>query len=162
MISNNTTLLSDLKDIFIDSAYQSIESLFGKKCDHHTDWEIVDQLNGNFDLTVTLCSASNEFQSILAVGINADSLNAFVGESADAFETHDILGEFANVYCAVLADNTQFSSRFGILIQSIPILYSKGQQFLPFISGVQGRVNIDNNWMYIGYAIQKNNRRKPL
>jgi hypothetical protein len=160
MTSNSTALLTDLKDTFIDCAYEGIESLFGKKCDHNSDWEAVDHLSGNFDLIVTLGSASNDYQSILAVGINTTSINAFVGESADEIETHDIFGEFANVYCALLGDKPKFNSRFGILIQSIPILYSKGQQFLPFIAGVQGKVTIGNDWVYIGYAIQKNLRRK--
>jgi len=159
MISNSTVLLTDLKETFIDCAFEGVESLFGKKCNNHANWEIVDQLNGNFDLIVTLGSASNEYQSILAVGVDTKCIKSFLGESIDEFETHDAFGEFANVYCALLGDKPLFNSRFGTLIQSIPILYSKGQQFLPFIAGVQGRVNIDNDWIYIGYTIQKNIKR---
>ncbi len=144
-----------MTDVFLETAIGCVDAFFGKQCERSTDWEVVERLDGRFDLILTMGSANNIYQGILAVGIDRASIPAFVGEKVTEFEAKDIFGEFANNYCAMLMDKALFNARFGILHQSLPVLYSNGQPFLPFISGVQGRVYIGSSWMYIGFAIQK-------
>jgi hypothetical protein len=65
-----------------------------------------------------------------------------------------VFGELANTYCAMLMDRDEFTTHFGILNQTVPVLYTKGIPFLPFISGVQGTVTINGKDIYIGFAIR--------
>ena len=68
----------------------------------------------------------------------------------------DILGEFINTYSGMIADRKEFTDEFGILTQAVPILYTDGQSYLPFIWGIQGYIYIGKHWIYIGYTIRKN------
>ena len=155
-LSNATLSLVSMTGVFLDTAIECVEAFFTRRCERSTEWDVVERLSGQFDLILTIGCANKIHQGILAVGINRDSIPAFVGEEVSEFEARDIFGEFANNYCAMLMDRPQFNARFGILHQSLPVLYTNGQPFLPFISGVQGKVFIEESWMYIGFAVQKN------
>jgi hypothetical protein len=99
-------------------------------------------------------AANKKHQAILAIGINKPSFAEFAGKESDESEIYDIFGEFANSYYALLIDNHEFRNSYGILNQSLPMLYLKGQHFLPFISGVQGEIFIGDKWLSIGFAIK--------
>ncbi|KMQ49924.1 hypothetical protein CHISP_3138 [Chitinispirillum alkaliphilum] len=155
-LSNSTIALLNLTDIFKQSAVNCVEAFFGISCQETQDWAVVEQLCEQSDLTLIVGSASEEYQAILAIGINQDAIESFVGEKVDFNEARDIFGEFANVYSGMLMDEADFNSIFGYLNQSVPVLYSEGTPFLPFVSGVQGKVLVDDGkWMYIGFAIKK-------
>ena len=155
-LSNTTLSLVSMTGIFLETAIECVDAFFNRKCENAIDWDVVERLEGQFDLILTIGCANQNYQGILAIGLEKASVPAFVGGDISEFESRDIFGEFANTYCAMLMDRPQFNSRFGILHQSLPVLYSNGQPFLPFISGIQGRVYVDGKWMYIGFAIQKN------
>ena len=154
-LSNTTLSLVSMTGIFLDTAIDCVEAFFGKHCEKTAEWDVVERLDGQFDLILTIGSANKVYQGILAIGIDRSAIPAFVGENVTEFEARDIFGEFANNYCAMLMDKAQFNARFGILHQSLPVLYSNGQPFLPFISGVQGKVFIGSSWLYLGFAIQR-------
>ena len=154
-LSNATLSLVSMTGVFLDTAIECVEAVFSRRCEHSAEWDVVGRLSGQFDLILTIGCANKSYQGILAVGIDRESIHSFVGEDVSDFEARDIFGEFANNYCAMLMDRPQFNARFGILHQSLPVLYSNGQPFLPFISGVQGKVFIGTRWMYIGFAVQK-------
>jgi hypothetical protein len=149
--------LTELSSVFSGSAIQCMKDMFGQECEIHMPWEVVEQLQGQFDRILTMGSANEKFSAITCAGIQYDSLDAFVGEENVSTEyTADILGEFVNTYSALLADNELFRNHFGILIQGVPVLYTDGHSFLPFIWGIQGYLYIQDHWMYLGYTIRRN------
>jgi hypothetical protein len=90
-------------------------------------------------------------------GIQYSSLHAFTGDSnLNSATAADILGEFVNTYVGMIAEHNEFTAKFGVLTQALPILFTNGQSYLPFIWGIQGYVYIDHHWIYIGYTIRKN------
>jgi hypothetical protein len=56
----------------------------------------------------------------------------------------------------MLADNDAFRVNFGTLEQAVPVLYTNGHSYLPFIWGIQGYIYIGIHWVYIGYSIREN------
>ncbi len=148
--------LVSMPGVFLETALACVTAFFGRPCDRSGEWGVVDRLDSSFDLIITIGCANKAYQGILAVGIDHASMAHFVGETVTVFEARDIFGEFANNYCAMLMDQPQFNARFGILHQSLPVLYSNGQPFLPFISGIQGTVLLGSGSIHIGFAVQKN------
>jgi hypothetical protein len=151
-------ILTELSPVFSDCAISCIRDMFGsKECEIHMPWEVVEQLQGQFDRILTMGSANENFSAITCAGIQYDSLDAFVNQENVSTEyAADILGEFVNTYCAYLADNETFKNYFGVPVQGVPVLYTDGHSFLPFIWGIQGYLYIGSHWMYLGYTIRRN------
>lgn len=150
-------MLVKLTGIYSDTAVECIEGFFGKACEVRMPWEVVDQMQCKFDLILTIGSSNEKHSALMYVGIQEESLAAFTGMDEITYETaSDVLGEFVNTYSGMINDKKEFSNEFGILTQAVPVLYTNGQSYLPFIWGVQGYVYIDNHWIYIGYTIQRN------
>ncbi|HLV33304.1 MAG TPA: hypothetical protein VKY57_17180 [Chitinispirillaceae bacterium] len=153
MSCTKNLLLPDLTSAFSKTAVICVKDFLGKPAVIHENWDVVDRLVTHYDYILTMGGASQNFQSILAIGVSKDF--SYIFGVKDKTEFIDILGEFANTYWALLMDDHVFTKHFGILNQSIPVVYSNGTPFLPFISGVQGKVYIENEFIFLGYAIQK-------
>jgi len=153
MSCTKNLLLPELNSVFSKTAVRCVNDFLGKPAAIHENWCVVDRLVTHYDYILTMGGASQNFQSILAIGVSKDFSEIF--GVMDKSEFVDILGEFANTYWALLMDDHVFTKHFGILNQSIPVVYSNGTPFLPFISGVQGKVYIENEFIFLGYAIQK-------
>lgn len=155
---NQKLSLNDVSDIFSTTLIECARALLGISCEIREPWKFVPRLEAEFENVVIMGSASDLFQAILAIGMNDSSVEGFFGKLVDKNEFFDIFGEVANNFYAMIMDNREFHSQFGILNQSIPVMYSKGIPFLPFISGIQGRIYSNNQFVYFGFVIQK--RRK--
>jgi hypothetical protein len=154
---NIRRVLITMADVFSSCAVECAYALFNEKCEIHMPWEVVEQLQGQFDNLLTMGSGSEKFSALTCAGIQYDSLNAFLHkEDVNREYAADALGEFVNSYCGLLADNDKFRKHFGTHIQAVPILYTDGHSFLPFIWGVQGYLYIKEHWIYIGYTIREN------
>jgi len=151
-----STLL-ELKDVFSQTAVDCVDVFFQKKCTIHMPWELVEQLQAKFDKILIIGSSNAKYSALMCAGIQNDSLDAFVGnENTGTEEAFDMLGEFTNNYIAMLTDNQQFLNHFGALAQGVPMLFTNGQSFLPFIWGIQGYLYIGPHWIYISYTIREN------
>jgi len=143
--------------VFCETAMETVRVLLQKKCVVHLPWEVVEQLQGQFDRILTMGSSSSSYSAITCIGVQKDSLDALLGAESTAIEeAADILGEIANTYCGMLADNPAFCGAFGPLTQAVPALYLDGNSFLPFIWGVQGYLYFGDHWVYFGYSIRNN------
>jgi hypothetical protein len=150
--------LNDVSSIFSSTSIECARALLGIRCELKEPWKFVPRLDAEFENVVIMGSASDQYQAILAIGMNDSSVEGFFGKLVDKNEFFDIFGEVANNFCAMIMDNYEFYRQFGILNQSIPVLYSNGMPFLPYISGIEGRIYSNNQFAYFGFAIQK--RRK--
>ena len=151
------TVLEELGDVFSQAAIESVNGFFGKNATIHLPWQVVEQLQANFDMILTMGSSNDRYSALTVAGIQHDSLSAFIEQDeVSQEEALDILGEFVNTYIAILADQQQFCNQFGTLTQAVPILYTDGQSLLPFIWGVQGYVYVDKHWIYLGYTVREN------
>ena len=149
--------LSQLASVFSQTAVDCVDAFFSKKSELHLSWEVVDQLQSKFDLILTIGSSNEQHSALMYAGIQYESLAAFTDTEAMPSETAaDLLGEFINTYSGMIADHEEFTEKFGILTQALPVLYTDGQSYLPFIWGIQGYVYIKHHWIYIGYTIRKN------
>ncbi len=156
-IKNVRQILESMCDLFAECAIECVDAMFGKESELKMPWQVVEQLQAQFDRLLTMGSGNEEFSALTCAGIQYDSLDAFVEEENISTEyAADILGEFVNNYCGLLSSKDVFKDNFGQHIQAVPILYSDGQSFLPFIWGVQGYIYIGDHWMYIGYTIRDN------
>jgi hypothetical protein len=154
MVQNN---LTDLSPVFSQTAIECVKGMFGKSCEIKMPWEVVAQLQGQFDRILAMGSSSKRFRAITSAGIQDDSLCAFLGqENVSADYASDVLGEFVNTYTGMLSDNEKFRECFGTLEQAVPVLYTNGHSYLPFIWGIQGYIYIGIHWVYIGYSIREN------
>jgi len=150
-------ILLGMTDTFAETAVECVEAFFGKKSELHLPWEVVDQLQCKFDLILTIGSSNAKHSALMYAGIQEESLAAFANiDSVTSEAAADILGEFVNTYSGMITDKRSFSNEFGVLTQALPVLYTDGQSYLPFIWGVQGYVYIGKHWIYIGYTIRKN------
>lgn len=149
-----------LSPVFSKTAVDCVSAFFGKEATIKMPWEIVEQLQCQFDKILTMGSACKDYSAITVAGIQNDSLSAFIDEEnvSNAYAT-DILGEFVNTYLGMLADNEDFNKNFGYLAQAVPILYTDGNSYLPFIWGIQGYLYIDSHWIYMGYSIRENTQK---
>jgi protein-tyrosine-phosphatase len=149
------TKLGTLSDLFSQRAIQCMSDMFGHKCEIHMPWEVVEQLQAQFDRILTMGSSNAEYTAITCAGIQYDSMNAFAGQENVSNEmAADILGEITNTYNALLVDSEKFRNTFGVLIQGVPVLYTDGHSFLPFIWGIQGYLYLGEHWMYMGFSIR--------
>jgi hypothetical protein len=149
--------LMQLSPVFSNTAVDCVKGMFGKSCEIKMPWEVVEQLQGQFDRILTMGSSSRRFRAITCSGIQDDSLCAFLDqELVSTAYASDILGEFVNTYTGMLADNHEFEELFGTLEQAVPVLYTNGHSYLPFIWGIQGYIYIGIHWVYVGYSIREN------
>lgn len=155
---NQKLSLKDVSDIFSSISIECVRALLGISCEIKTPWKFVPRLQAEFENVVIMGSANDRFQAILAIGMDDFSVEGFFGKLVDKNEFFDIFGEVANNFCAMILDNHEFYSQFGVLNQSLPVLYSKGIPFLPFISGIEGRIYSNNQFAYFGFAIQKRHK----
>jgi hypothetical protein len=151
------TTLTQLASVFSQTAVECVDAFFSKKSELHFPWEVVDQLQSKFDLILTIGSSNQQHSALMYAGIQYESLAAFTDTETMSSETAaDLLGEFVNTYSGMIADHEEFTEKFGILTQALPMLYTDGQSYLPFIWGIQGNIYIRQHWIYIGYTIRKN------
>jgi hypothetical protein len=149
--------LTQLSDVFSRTAVECVNVFFSKKSELHLPWEVVDQLQSKFDLILTIGSSNELHSALMYAGIQYESLAVFTNSGTVSSEmAADILGEFVNTYSGMISDSNEFTDTFGVLTQSVPILYTGGQSYLPFIWGIEGYVYIERHWIYIGYTIRKN------
>ena len=149
--------LASLCTVFSASAVDCVRAMFGSSCEIKMPWEVVEQLQGQFDRILTMGSSSKHFKAITCAGIQNDSLCSFLNQGAISTSyASDVLGEFVNTYTGMLTDNENFRNYFGTLEQAVPVLYTSGNSYLPFIWGVQGYIYIGNHWIYLGYSIREN------
>jgi hypothetical protein len=148
-------VLTNTTNIFSETAISSIEALFGKNVKVECQWSSNKHIEIDCHYVLVMGGASDKFQSILTIGVNTDAIIELAGHDLEQSEFCDVFGELANTYCALLMDRTEFTEFFGILNQTIPIIYTKGIPYLPFISGVQGSVSINSQPICFGFAIRK-------
>ncbi|MBD3317266.1 MAG: hypothetical protein GF344_15880 [Chitinivibrionales bacterium] len=149
--------LTRMSSVFSETAINCIDAVFGKRCEIHIPWQIVEQLQGQFDKIMTIGCASNKFSAIACAGIQNDSLMSFLcEENVSSAYASDVLGEMLNTYIGMLSDNEEYSTSFGYLSQAVPVLYENGNSYLPFIWGIQGYLYHENHWVYMGYSIREN------
>ena len=149
--------LTQLTPVFSRTAVECVNAFFNRKSELHLPWDVVDQLQSKFDLILTIGSSNERHSALMYAGIQYESLAAFTDtETVSTEMAADILGEFVNTYSGMIADHEEFTEKFGILTQALPVLYTDGQSYLPFIWGIQGYVYIDRHWIYVGYTIRKN------
>ncbi|MBF0397063.1 MAG: hypothetical protein HQK78_09840 [Desulfobacterales bacterium] len=159
LLSEIQKKITEIRNVFSKTAISSVEIFFQKESKIYKEFEIVEQLSCEFDYLLIVSSVNSDYQSILVVGINNKDLSNLLNreEKVDIEEASDIIGEFGNNYCGLLADDPDFTKHFGILTQGMPIVCTNGKTLLNFIWGVEGKIYFNNNWMYFGYAINKRN-----
>lgn len=132
-----------------------IESIFGESCMVNDDWKITSRLRGDFPHNICLGCGSTAYQALAVAGAGNKEIREFI----NSIESNDILdafGEMLNTYLAMLMDNEQFISNFGILIQSIP-QYSADSNFYPKAWGCNGTLRTPGGGsLYFGFAIISN------
>ena len=149
--------LVKMTETFSSTAVQCVNAFFAKQAELHMPWEVVDQLQSKFDLILTIGSSNEKHSALMYAGVQNESLSVFADmESITKEAAADILGEFVNTYSGMITDKNEFTDEFGVLTQAVPVLYTDGQSYLPFIWGVQGYVYAEKHWIYIGYSIRKN------
>jgi hypothetical protein len=153
-MNNKKKILEEIVPVFQQTAIECISIFFGKEGQNNDFWSVVERISFSCENILIMGGASDNYQSILALGLNSDAIKELTEQSLSESDFSDMFGEFANNYCALLMDNKEFVRHFGILNQTVPILYTKGIPFLPFISGVQGVVMVNGKKLFIGYAIQ--------
>ncbi len=157
-ISVPYSVFEELKEPMGFAAAECSKSLFGKEAEIREPWNIVEQLNGTHDHILTIESVNREFQGITVIGIQTGHIEEFIEVNPDEVIeiAADALGEFGNIYTAMIMDQPKFRDSFGIL-KSSPPSYKENQVFLPRIWGVSGKLFAGTHWMYIGFAIGNRN-----
>jgi len=146
-----------LSDFFSYTAIECFDVFFGKQGELHMPWEVVDHLQGKFDFILTVGGSNSRYSALMYAGIQHEALEVFTGiAKIDSEMAADILGEFVNTYSGMIADHQEFTDEFGFLTQAVPVMYSDGQTYLPFIWGIQGYVYCGAHWIYVGYSIREN------
>lgn len=148
-------VLTNAITIFSETASESIGAFFGKSAKVETSWSSNKHIEIDCRYILVMGGASNNFQSILTVGVDLEAILELAGQILEQNEFCDVFGELANTYWGMLMDRKEFTAHFGILNQTVPLIYTKGIPFLPFLSGVQGSVVVNNKPVTIGFAIRK-------
>jgi hypothetical protein len=150
------TKLEEILEAFSAEATKCAGIFLARQCAVSEPWHLTDDIDCGTDRIVIIGYASTAYQAITAVGTDADECFKLFGRNVYDDEFLDIFGELLNNYCALLMDRDEFTERFGILHQSVPVLYSKGMPFLPFISGVRGRIDAEGGAVItIGFSIKQ-------
>ncbi len=147
-------ILNDVKDMFSSSAVECINAIFNISVHIKEKWSVTERLSGKFQNIFYLGNANNNFQGISIIGINDETVHKILTLSKLDHNLLDAFGEADNIFCGIIMDNTKFTSKFGILTQSVP-QYSSGDIIVPKAWGVSGKIYLKNDWIYFGYAIRK-------
>ncbi len=150
------TKIKEITPLLSQVAENCIELMFGVQVQESAPWEFVERLGGTFDHLITMGSANEKYSAMIMAGISTTSLRQLLDE--DEFDNEylfDVLGEFLNSYCALLDDTDEFTECFGKQIQAVPLLYSDGAPFMSFLRGIQGKIKIGNEYIYMGYVIRE-------
>lgn len=147
-------ILKEIISVFSETTCMSIEAIFGRNALVDLPWCSNKHIEVDCKYILIMGSASEKYQSILTLGVNNNCIVELTGQELEQSEFCDVFGELANTWCAMLMDRVEFTENFGILNQTVPVLYTNGIPFLPFISGVQGTVTINDSKMHIGFAIR--------
>ncbi len=154
--SNLCEELTSITSILSSVAVKCSSIIFEKRCICNEQWSSVEQLSSSFEHLISMGSSNREYRALIFAGVSTSSLKKLLNEELlDENYIFDVLGEFVNSYCALLDDDEIFSSKFGKLIQAVPVLFSNGTPFIPFLNGVQGTIQVGNETIYMGYVIQK-------
>lgn len=149
--------LRDLLPVLATTACNTVSLMFNCDAAIEDSWEIVDHLNCPFNHLITIGTANSQYSSLILWGVSDDAVEKLIGESEyDQSYLFDIFGELLNTYSALLDDNELYSKIFGKQIQTVPILYSDGAPFIPFLQGVQGKIAVNNTTFYVGFVIRAN------
>ena len=65
-----------------------------------------------------------------------------------------------NTYCALLDDSSRYTDIFGKQIQEVPRVYKGSAPFVAFHWGIEGTIQIGEDEIYMGYVIERKNRRR--
>jgi len=153
-LKNTTDLFEEIVDIFPECACKCFDIFFQKPCSPSAPWKVTDDIDCNTDRIITIGCANNAFQAISAIGINNADCRLLINDDLPDDDFLSLFGEVANTFIALLMDQEEFISRFGILNQSVPVLYSKGMPFLPFISGISGAISVEDRiTIKIGFSM---------
>ncbi len=164
LISDHYHVLDELKNSLALSAAECSMSLFGIKPELREPWSLTDQISGSYDHVLSVRSANTQFQGITVVGIQTEHIKAFIDEydsENDIEIATDALGEFANIYTAMIMDELKFRDSFGVL-RSSPPSYARNQVVFPRVWGINGRLFADNHWMYVGFTIENRDQESGL
>ncbi|MBN1601365.1 MAG: hypothetical protein JW915_07135 [Chitinispirillaceae bacterium] len=146
--------LEKMITVFSETTCLSIEALFGRNALVDKAWCSNKHIEIDSQYILMMGSASEKYQSILTLGVNNKCIVELTGQELEQSEFCDVFGELANTWFAVLMDRVDFTEQFGFLNQTVPILYTKGIPFLPFISGVNGSVAVNDEELLVGFAIK--------
>jgi len=150
--------LKETSSIFSEAAVECLAALFGAEAVVEDEWQVVERLHGEFDRMITMGMANDQYSSLILVAMNEETLCQLLGEDEIDLEyASSALGEFVNTYCALLSDQAIFSDKFGKQIQAVPLLYTGGCPFLPFLTGIEGYLTLDSHRIYVGYTTRKGN-----
>ena len=148
--------LGEILTSFSEAASTCVGIFFSKQSDAPHPWQLTRSIDCDTNRIITIGYANELFQAITAFGLNEKDCFDLFNRTIQDEEFLDIIGELANNYCAMLMEQIDFTSRFGILYQSVPVLYSRGMPFLPFISGVSGKIRVEGKiYINIGFSIRK-------
>ncbi|MGM0443905.1 MAG: hypothetical protein ACQEQV_06930 [Fibrobacterota bacterium] len=154
-MEDTTTLLTEISHVFPQTALSCVEAMFDKEAATEETWTVVPRLSGNADRIITLGSANSEFSSLIMAAMSEETLIYLLDDDEIDHEyASDVMGEFANAYCAILDDNDEFVSQFGRLTQAVPVLETNGTLFLPFMTGIEGSIHVGDHSIYMGYTIR--------
>ncbi|MBN1601366.1 MAG: hypothetical protein JW915_07140 [Chitinispirillaceae bacterium] len=146
--------LEQCDEIFPAIGIECVEAFAGVKGRVVEPWVILERLPGNNPHNIMLGTGNNLYQAILAISFKSDADMGLIASSCFE-ELIDAWGEFANTYCGMLMDKSEFTGNFGYLTQSIPqyssgdVFYSKAWAFCGTI------VTTDDHEINIGFAIRK-------
>lgn len=159
-ISNLTEKLQTTINSFSNAAQETVSAMFGVEADVVDEWKVVDRLSGHFDRIITMGSGNDDYSALTLVAMKHETLATLLDEEdVDLEYASDALGEFVNSYCGILSDDEDFTEAFGKQIQAVPLLYTDGCPFLPFLTGIEGYLELDGEQIYVGYTIKKHRLR---
>lgn len=146
--------LGKLKDFFPMIAAELAEAMFNVHDVTYKPWELSDHFEGQFDYIFSLGSSNDKFQGTTVIGMNLQDMPAFFGTKLEWADALDVLGEFANVFCAMMMDEPQFTNTFGFMRQKPP-QDALNLAFFPKAWGVHGRISIQESSLYIAHFIDR-------
>lgn len=152
--------LQETTQSFSSAAKETVSAMFGAEADIVEEWKVVDRLSGHFDRIITMGSGNDDYSALILVAMKHETLATLLDEEdVDLEYASDALGEFVNSYCGILSDDEAFTEAFGKQIQAVPLLYTDGCPFLPFLTGVEGYLELEGEQIYVGYTIKKHRIR---
>jgi hypothetical protein len=154
-------ILGGLTTNVAHTAVECVRWMFHLESEIREPWTVTPRLDGRFEYIFSLGSANPRFKSTMVVGIDVQSISAFIGCEVTLDEAKDAFSEFGNVYCGMVADIVQFTHTFGILKQGLPE-EALHQACFPDAWAVQGKIYRGEQWMHVGYAIGTNRCDRPV